>query len=69
MQDPARFNQWRDITQGKIDQPGQIIRDEYEADYVFTDLNHDDFLAAAAADPMLKEVYRDEYAAVFIVSD
>ncbi len=69
LQDPARFDQWRDITQGKINQPGQIIRDEYGADYVFTDLNHDEFLAAAAADPMLKELYRDEYAAVFIVSD
>lgn len=67
LEDADRFNQWRDITRGNMEQPGQIIRDEYGADYVFTDLKHDSFLAIAAEDPLLEEVYRDEYAAIFVV--
>ena len=68
LEDPVRFAQWRDITRGNIEQPGKIIRDEYGADYVFTDLKHEDFLEIAATDPLLKELYRDEYAAIFAVS-
>jgi len=67
LQDPERFDQWRDLTQGKVEQPGQIIRDEYGAAYVFSDLKHDNFLEEAAKDPLLKEVYRDDYAVVFSV--
>jgi hypothetical protein len=65
--DADRFVLWRDITQGDVEQPGRIIRDDFGASYVFTDLDHDDFLAVAAEDPLLEEVYRDEYAAVYSV--
>jgi hypothetical protein len=34
---------------------------------VHTDLNHRDFLQAAAEDPGLKEVYRDDQAVIFEV--
>jgi len=67
LQDPERFDQWRDLTRGRVEQPGQIIRDEYGAAYVFSDLKHDNFLEEAAKDPLLKEVYRDDYAVVFSV--
>ncbi len=67
LQDPELFAQWRDLTRGKIDQPGQIIRDQFAGDYVFTDLKHEKFLQAAADDPLLQERYRDEYAVVFEV--
>jgi hypothetical protein len=65
--DTDLFNLWRDITQGKVSQPGQIIHEQFGSDYIFSDLKHESFLAKAAADPSLKEIYRDEYAIIFAV--
>jgi hypothetical protein len=62
------YDEWVDITRGRVDEPGEIIRDRFGAQYVFSDLNHEDFLEEAAADPLLEEVYRDEYAVVFRVT-
>lgn len=67
LQDPDLFAEWRDITRGKVQQPGQIIRDRFAGEYVFTDLKHDKFLQTAAADPLLRERYRDAYAVIFEV--
>ena len=67
LQDEAFFEQWVEITRGRIDNPGAIIRDEFGATYVFSDLNHDDFIETAEADPLLHEVYRDDYAVIFAV--
>jgi hypothetical protein len=36
---------------------------------VITDLDHDNFIEEALADPSMTAVYRDEYAAIFLVSD
>lgn len=65
--DQDLFDEWRALTRGEIDQPGQVIRDRFGAAYVFSDLNHDEFLDQAGDDPLLAEVYRDEYAAIFAV--
>jgi hypothetical protein len=65
--DEPLYNEWVDITRGRIDEPGAIIRDRFGAQYVFSDLNHESFLEKAAGDPLLDEVYRDEYAVVFAV--
>lgn len=65
--DADLFALWRDITQGEVAQPSRLIRQRFGGDYVFSDLNHGDFLAQAAHDPDLTEVYRDEYAVVFAV--
>ena len=64
---PDLFALWRDITQGRVAQPSTVIRQQFGGDYVFSDLNHDNFLAQAAQDPDLVEVYRDEYAVIFAV--
>ena len=61
------YDEWVDITRGRADEPGQIIRDRFSARYVFSDLNHEAFLEEAADDPLLEEVYRDEYAVIFVV--
>ena len=61
------YDEWVDITRGRADEPGQIIRDRFSARYVFSDLNHEAFLEEAADDPLLEEVYRDDYAVVFAV--
>ncbi len=67
LQDADLFDTWVDITKGRVDEPAKIIRTQFNADYVFTDLKHDDFIEAAEADPALTEVYRDEYAIVYSV--
>ena len=65
--DETLYNEWVDITRGRRDTPGATIRDSFNAAYVFSDLNHDAFLDEAADDPVLEEVYRDQYAVIFAV--
>jgi hypothetical protein len=69
LQDEALFDRWVAITRGNVEQPGAAIRDEFGAAYVFSDLNHDDFMDGAADDPLLQEVYRDEYAVIYQVGE
>ena len=69
LEDAAFFDQWVDITRGRVEQPGTIIRDEFGAGYVFSDLNHDSFIDEAEADPLLQEVYRDEHAVIYAVGE
>lgn len=67
LHDAALFDLWRDITRGEVERPGTIIRDTFGARFVFSDLNHDDFLDVAAVDPALVELYRTEDAVIFQV--
>ncbi len=67
LHDAALYDEWVDITRGRIDNVGASIRDRFGAAYVFSDLNHEAFLEAAADDPVLTEIYRDEYAVVWSV--
>lgn len=67
--DQDLFDEWRAVTRGEVDQPGQVIRDRFGASYVFTDLDHHEFLDQAGRDPLLEELYRDEYAAIFAVEN
>ncbi len=66
--DSKLYALWVDITQGKVDQPSHIIATQFGCRYVHTDLAHKDFLRVAAADPGLREVYRDNQAVLFEVS-
>lgn len=65
--DADLFSEWRQITRGEIEQPGQIMHDRFGASYVFSDLKHKDFIDVAAGDPLLEELYRDEYAVIYSV--
>jgi hypothetical protein len=67
--DPDLFAEWVKITRGQIERPSALIRSRFDAAYVLTDLRHEAFLKRAASDPRMREVYRDQYAAVFQVSD
>jgi len=67
LHDAALYDEWVDITRGRVDNIGAIIRDRFGADYVFTDLSHEAFVERAAADPLLTEIYRDEQAVVLAV--
>ena len=67
LHDAALYDEWVDITRGRVVLPGASIRDRFGAQFVFSDLDHEGFLDAAADDPALREIYRDEYAVVFAV--
>ncbi|WP_420629730.1 hypothetical protein [Candidatus Leptofilum sp.] len=69
LEDEALFNRWVDITRGRVEQPGAAIRDEFGAAYVFSDLNHDNFMEEAEDDPLLHELYRDAYAVIYRVGE
>jgi hypothetical protein len=66
--DAALYDDWVQITQGRVEQPGEQIRSRFGGDYVITDLRHTAFLRETQNDPALKEVFRDKYAVVFEVS-
>ncbi len=61
------FDDWVELTRGNVEQTGQAIEEEFDAQFIFTDLDHEDFLRRAADDPRLTEIYRDEQAAIFAV--
>ncbi len=61
------YDEWVKITQGNVPQPSQIIATTFGCLYVHTDLDHKSFLRVAASDPGLREVYRDDQAAIFEV--
>jgi len=65
--DKALYDEWVDITRGRVEMPGEAIRDTFGASYVFSDLKHERFIENAAADPLLEEIYRDDYAIIFAV--
>jgi hypothetical protein len=65
--DENLYQEWVEITRGRIKQPGKVIRDHFGAQYVFSDLEHRSFLAQADADLDLEEVYRDKYAVIYAV--
>jgi hypothetical protein len=67
--DANRYAEWVKITRGEVARPSAAIRSHFGAGYVLTDLQHQAFLAQAKNDPRLKEVYRDQYAAIFAVGE
>ena len=65
--DAELYRLWVKITQGDIEQLSRVIQQDFEAQYILTDLQHSDFLKQAAKDPGLVEVFRDRDAVVFQV--
>jgi hypothetical protein len=65
--DAGLYADWVKITKGQVKQPGALIRTRFGAAYALSDLQHRDFLAQAARDPRLREIYRDEFAVIFEV--
>ena len=65
--DEARYDLWVDLTRGRVPDAGQVIRDEFAAAYVFSDLNHTNFITQAQDDMHLQEIYRDQYAIIYAV--
>ncbi len=69
LRNPNLYTEWVGITQGKVQQPSELIREDFDGDYVFSDLNHQEFLIEAFEDPGLEEIYRDKYAIIFKITE
>jgi hypothetical protein len=67
LQDADLFDTWVDITRGRIENPGSLIKTRFGGEFVFSDLNHEDFMEEAEKDNLLEEVYRDEYAIIYAI--
>jgi len=63
------YDQWVEITEGKIDRPSEFISPRFGAHYVLTDLDHKNFIARAEKDSGLKQVYRDDEAIIYQISE
>lgn len=69
MYSAALYDEFVNISQGKIYQPSCLIAANFEASYVFSDLEHVAFFLQSQRDPGLEVVYRDHYAIIYQVSD
>ncbi len=58
---------WVDVTQGKVERPGEVLATEFPCAYVMSDLLHGEFLDRAAKDPNLEEVLRDDQQVLYRV--
>jgi hypothetical protein len=63
------YDQWTEITRGNVKRPSSSIQTLFDTRYVVSDLNHQDFIAQAEADPSMELVYRDHEAIVFRIKD
>ena len=67
LQDASLYDLWVDLTQGRAGDLSASIRESFGAEYALSDFDHERFLQAAAEDPQMREVYRDEFAVVWSV--
>jgi hypothetical protein len=65
--DPDLYDQWVAITKGKIENPSEVIRNQFGGAYVISDLKHQDFLQTAEADERIVLMYEDDDAVVYQV--
>lgn len=65
--DKALWDEWVDITQGRVETPSSVIRSRFNASYIVSDTNHENFNEMAYADPGLELVYSDEFSFVWQV--
>jgi hypothetical protein len=67
--DPALSKLYDRITLGKEEDPGPLIRDRFNARYVFTDNSHGDFFDNAKASGWFDIVYEDRDSTVLHIRD
>jgi hypothetical protein len=67
IKDRELYELWVDITKGKVEKPARVIYERFAAEYILTDLAHDDFIDQAELDQGLKVVYQDEEAIIYRV--
>ncbi|GAB4120463.1 MAG: hypothetical protein Fur005_32030 [Roseiflexaceae bacterium] len=65
LHDAELYDLWVDISRGKVKNPSSTIRETFHAQYVISDLKHENFMERAEKDPNMQEVHRDAYAVVY----
>jgi hypothetical protein len=65
--DTDLYDHWVAITQAEVADLSQAILEDFDSEYVITDLKHKDFLRAAEKDEHIVLMYEDDYAIVFQV--
>lgn len=63
--DTKMYDRWVSITRGNVKNMSQMIAQQFGSRFALTDLNHGDFIDRAAADPGMREVYRDNQAIIY----
>lgn len=66
--DPELYDLWVEITRGRVENPSDLILNNFGSSYVHSDLNHGDFLDAAYTDPRMVEVFRDDQSVIFQIA-
>jgi hypothetical protein len=67
LEDPQGYEVWRSLTQGRIPNPSQVLRERFQSPWVLTDMAHSNFIKMAAADPNMEEVFRNRTVIVYHV--
>lgn len=67
--DPTLSRLYDRITLGEEEDPGPLIRDRFDARYVFTDNSHEDFFDNAQASGWFEIVYEDKECTVLHIRD
>jgi hypothetical protein len=62
------YEEWVDITQGEIEDPSEAIAGKFGGEYVFSDLDHEEFIDRADNDQGMSKVYEDEEAVIYQIS-
>lgn len=63
--DRKLYDTWVKLTRVEIKKPADVIRQQFGAEYVISDLDHETFINAARNDPQFEIVYSDNTAIVF----
>jgi hypothetical protein len=69
-QNPELYKSLKDITEGKVDDPGPIIREKFGAKYIFADAaENTDMIAKALDSGWVETIYEDNEARLFHIRD
>jgi hypothetical protein len=67
LEDPKLYDLWLKVTQGKVANISEVVKEKFGARFIHTDLNHGNFLSNAQADTGLEKVYQDGQAVIYMV--
>lgn len=59
------YYKYEDVTQGRVRDMEEIIREEFGCEYVFTDNEHREFINIANQSPLMQKVFSDRYTTVY----
>jgi hypothetical protein len=67
--DAELYDLWVALTNGDAGDLSATIVNSFGARVVFSDLGHQDFIAAAENDEQMREAYRDDYTVIYVIEE